>query len=410
MRCSALPLLFIVAACGEVVDRPTDLIDDGFDDRFGAGVFAGTRWVQDHVELDPGGSTGTFVSRVFDSGAARAEWNRLRWLPGAPYGKALPDRGESESGYDAGNFSMQQNVLLAHFDDTVRDSSELELPLLSTKLDGYVPGKFGRALADAVDGYVYTKVDGASSPLNFGTQDFSWSLWARTTAVCPGNAVYMGLENPGTGLRPHLWLGCMPAATPTGLLGNTFCSTRSMTTSDCSDVAGKTRINDGQWRHLAIVKAGHQPGTLTTYVDGVLQGSVQTSYSNALIFDQDVEFAIGAFSRGTYPAVGEFDEAAVWRRALTAEEVIALYRRGAQRLLIQLRACEEPSCSSVPFVGPDGDPQRWYTDPASAVRPGQLLLTTAVIGRYVQYQVKLETDEAGGPSPALYSLSLGRAE
>jgi Concanavalin A-like lectin/glucanases superfamily len=408
MRSLATSALALLAGCGQVAAETGDaLVDDGFDGRFGAGVFAGTRWVGDHVELDAGVRSGTFVSRVFDSGVQRAAWNRLSWRPGAPYGKPLPDGGRSETGYRAGNVSMQQNVLLAHFDDKVQDDSPSALALVTTKPGGFGAGVFGAALTDTADSYVYATVRGMDSPLNFGAQDFSWSLWARSTAACPGNAVFMGLENPDTGLRPHLWLGCTDSVVA-GSLGNTFCTSRTDAENDCVQVPGKSRITDGAWHHLAIVKAGQRPGTVTTYVDGALQGQVPSSYASPLVFDDGVQLAIGAFSGGSYPAAGDFDEAAVWRRALSEVEVAALYRRGAQRLLVQVRACEEPTCTAVSFAGPGGDPQRWYVEPANAESPGQTLLATPVIGRYVQYQVRLES-ELQGMSPELYEMSLGLA-
>jgi hypothetical protein len=382
--------------------------DERLEGQFGAGTFAGTRWAGDHVELDVGKSAGDFLSRVFDAGSAGVSWQRLRWVPGAPYGKALPDNGAAETGYRASSFDMANNVLLVHFDGALVDTSPAANVLAGSAL-GFAPAVFGSGLQDTQAGYVHANVTSSASVFNFGTDSFSWSIWAKSTTPCPGNAVYMGIENPGTGLKPHLWLGCTPlggdAGAP-GTLGDTFCSTRG-TTNDCASVDGSQVLTDGAWHHMAIVKDGHAPATLSAYLDGVLQGTTPADYLNPIVFDDGVEFAIGGFSKGTYPADGVFDEVAVWRRALTAAEVVALYRRGAQRLSVQVRACAEPTCDNVAFVGPSSDPARSFVDPPNNLTPPDAL-PIAASGRYVQYKVHFESDDAS-QSPALYAVTVGQA-
>lgn len=399
-------LLLLLAACGRVGLGPDrDFVDDLSEPS--VRVYVGTRVVDGRLELDRVGR-GQVLSAIYDSGQSKAVWSELSWEPEAPYGKPLPEDGAAETGYRSGNLSMAGNVLLVHFDESFDDRSGRGHQMLSQRLGGYVEGKIGSAMSDLSDGYVYTTVRDASSPLNFGTSDITWAVWVRSTAACTGNAVYMGLENPQTGLLPHLWLGCTPVQAQAGALGNTWCSTRAGGINDCATVEGTAIVNDGKWHHLAIVKSGHAPGTLTAYVDGEAQGTSATNFRNPLVFDNGVQFGIGAFSNGTYPASGEIDEAAVWRRALSPQEVVALHERGARRILLQVRACEDPACTSVPFTGPDGDPMAWYTEPGRALAPGAAVPLTKVVGRYVQYQAVLETDQPGR-SPGLYSVAVRRA-
>jgi hypothetical protein len=219
----------------------------------------------------------------------------------------------------------------------------------------------------------------------------------------------MGIENPDTGLRPHLWLGCTSLdgdGGAVGTLGDTFCSTRGAM-SDCANANGSRVLTDGAWHHMAIVKSGHSPATLSSYLDGELQGSSPAAYSNPIVFDDGTEFAIGAFSKGTYPADGVFDEVAVWRRALSADEVLALYRRGAERLTLQVRACEDPQCDGVPFAGPAADSARSFVDPKGGLGPPDAQ-ALAASGRYVQYRAHFETSDPSA-SPALYGVKIARA-
>ena len=380
-----------------------DLIDDQAAE-FAGGTFLGTRVVGDGVELDEGERSGDFVSRIHDSTVDGASWAILGWTPGAPYGKPLPDGGQSEAGYPAGTADMADNVLLLHFDQDLTDSSAIGSPVDSVGPAAFVAGRFGDALDDRPDGYVRTAVAGPDSVFNFGTSSFSWSLWARSTAACPGNAVYMGIENPDTGLRPHLWFGCTPIeGGPEGTLGNTFCSTRDEL-GDCVRAEGAALLTDGGWHHMAIVKAGHDAATVTAYLDGVAAAEIETSFLNPIVFDTGVELAIGAFSAGTFPAEGAFDEAAAWRRALDAEEVRALYGRGIQRLSLQVRACDEPTCNGVEFVGPGADPASAFEDPAGALTPPDRL-PLDLVGRYLQYRIRLETDDPA-LSPSIHRVTI----
>lgn len=394
----AAPTL-VDAAAGDGMQE--DLVDDRAAD-FAGGTFLGTRLVGDRVELDEGERAGDFVSRVHDSTVDGATWAVVGWTPGAPYGKPLPDGGAAEAGYPAGALDMADNVLLLHLDGALIDSSPVGSPVDSVGPAAFVEGRFGDALDDGPDGYVRTAVDGPDSVFNFGTGSFSWSVWARSTAACPGNAVYMGIENPGTGLRPHLWLGCTPIDDgPLGTVGDTFCSTRGET-NDCAQATGEAPLTDGGWHHMAIVKAGHEAATVTAYLDGVAVGETDASFVNPIVFDTGVEFALGAFSAATFPAEGVFDEAAVWRRALDADEVRALYARGVLRLSLQVRACDEPTCNGVEFFGPGGDPASGFVDPAGALTPPDQL-PTDLVGRYVQYRVRLETDDPAR-SPAIHRV------
>jgi hypothetical protein len=87
-------------ACGQVDVTPTqpEFSDAGYDAEFSLGTFLGTRWAGDRLEVEPGLTSGEFVSRIFDSGTTHT-WSSLSWEPGAPYGKALPDNGTAEQGY-----------------------------------------------------------------------------------------------------------------------------------------------------------------------------------------------------------------------------------------------------------------------------------------------------------------------
>ncbi len=397
--------------------------DRGLEGEFGAGVFEGTAWAGDHLSLSVGQASGRFVSRVFDAGAV-ATWGALRWEPGAPYRKPLPDAGGQDALYRQGAVSMVDNVLLLHFDEAgsvagklaPTDASGQGHPIVVAGSATATTSPLGLSLDDDLGGYIFTSID-AASPLNFDESDFSWALWVKTTQACPpemppaGNRVLMGADGVGAE-RTHLWLGCTSSVTSDcpndgfGHAGGTFCS--RLPSAECVSYCGRTAINDGAWHHLAVVKRGQTQGALRLYVDGkpdLAVAELPFAFEAPVRFDPGIELAVGAFSQGTFPAAGAFDEVAVWRRALGDDEVASIYRRGALGLGLRVRVCSQPDCSDAEFFGPAGG-QSAYLDAAE----GSPMTSPASLrglpqGRYVQYEATF-TSTAPGASPELYAVEL----
>ncbi len=393
-------------------------VDDELDGEFGAGTFVDTAWSVDHVGLSAPSTTGTFRSRVFDAGQ-EVSWTTIGWLPGAPYGKSLPAAGKSESGYPADNMNMSEIVLLLRFDGPlgaladgapVPDSSGLANDASVNAGAALVGGQLGQALGDDSSGYAFTPI-GAGSGLNFGSSDFTWSLWVKTTESCSSNRVHLGAED-SIAAPTHLWLGCTvssqcPNGDGTGRAGGTFCS-HNDTADDCQGYCGKTEINDGAWHQLVVVKQGHDPGTIRLFVDGKddLVSPTDTAFSKPFTFTAGTELTVGAFSEGTYQSAGTFDEVAIWRRALSPSEVSAMYRRGRLRLSLQVRVCSQSDCSDAPpFVGPSGATSS-YLDPEDELSPPSAVpLQGLTPGRYFQYQASF----SGETSPELHSVTIHAA-
>ena len=386
--------------------------DEQYDGQFGEGQFESISWSGDRLERARGAAFGVFTSRVFDA-QVEADWRTLQWLPVAPYGRRLPSDGGTEVyAFDAAD--MADNVLLMRFDGgdlsegtAVADASEVGS-------DGTVVGSglslgsgpFGAAVVDDGSSHVTIPV-GLEPPsaLSFGTSDFTFALWVRTTSSCAGNSVaanqvYMGIEDSGPD-RTFLWLGCIrPQAgacsgNAPGAGGFAGAILRSRhDDDDGAGLCGTTDIVDGQWHHLVVTKTGHPAAQVTLYLDGTDESSDSVSFLEPLSFAQNTEFVIGALTGGVYSATASYDEVAVWRRALSAEEVAALYRRGALRLELQVRVCDEPGCADAPaFVGPHADAAaRYVDDGASPIGSNPVQLGPLPAGRYFQYRARFEAD------------------
>lgn len=396
-------------------------VGDATQAEFAAGTFEGTQAVDGRVVLKAGAVEGRFVSRVLDA-ARDASFATLAWTPLAPYGKPLPDRGGKERGYERDGLDMRDNVLLFHFDgDTgplsgvVSDVSGADNHgLVRTRASTASDGVILSALRDELDGYVAVPI-AAGSGLNLAASDVTWMFWVRTTQDCPvasppsGNRVFLGAEEGGD--STHLWFGCRatygsdcPGVGGTGHAGGTWCSRRDPT-ADCASFCGGTTINDGAWHHLAVVKRGHAPGTLRLFVDGERDAvDVATAFETPIAFAPDTELALGALSRGTFAATGDFDEVAIFRRALSDDEVRAVFRRGALDLSLRVRVCARADCSDgPPFVGPRVGVS--FRDEPPSVEPPSAPLTALPRGRWVQYEATLRS-RAAGESPALDAVTV----
>jgi len=373
---------------------------------FEAGTLEDVIW-EEGLTLPAGGAAGRFVSQVFDAGVD-VTWTRVDWLPAGPYSKALPSDGVSEQGYDRGNADLTGNVLLLHFDedvtlsalDPVVDASPLGLP---ANADGSaplspIPGMFGGAMSIAPTGFVTVPTE-STDAFQFGGEGYTWSMWARTESACSegtGNAsnqVFLGIEDPFDIDSSHLWLGCKNPSTsqcPDGAaLGHPGGTQRPhILTSGDGVFCGDSELVGTGWHHMAMVKEA-AAGNIVLWYDGSLETSVSISDPSPVVFETGPPFTVGSLSGG-YFSEFDVDEVAIFNRALDPGEVVDLYRRGALRLGIRVRACALANCEDEPpFVGQDVSP---FVD--SSLPPGEVIDLVGVgPTRYFQYEVEL----AGAP-------------
>ncbi len=173
---------------------------------------------------------------------------------------------------------------------------------------------------------------GAPADLNFGNDtDFSVSFWTRFTNWT-GDPAWVGNKS---------WLSGGNQGWVTATAGNG----RLQWNLGDGAAGGRTRkdydgppgtLSDGNWHHVTVTFSRNGDGI--SYLDGV---PVST---NAVAGDLDsldtpagLATNIGQDGAGTYTdnsAVGitdgQIDDLAIWRRAVTAQEVSAIHARGLQ--------------------------------------------------------------------------------
>ena len=94
----------------------------------------------------------------------------------------------------------------------------------------------------------------------------------------------------------------------------------------------KTRVGQGMWIHVAGV-LDDDAGTISLYTNGVLAAQLATTVRpfGALLPDQSPGIGIGNVndSGNNFPFIGDIDELGLYDRALSADEVNALYAEHA---------------------------------------------------------------------------------
>src|SRR3989344_5354450 len=136
----------------------------------------------------------------------------------------------------------------------------------------------------------------------------------------------------------------------------------------------------GTWYHV-VMRWGSSNTSL--FINGKYQNSVGTSRSLATTGIDRV--GGGSFDSANIPGGagryvdGHMDEFATWSRALTVTEIQNVYARGATRLNVSVRSCDDDQCAGESFVG--------------GVNKSYLNLTSLVsLNRYFQYKADFITD------------------
>ncbi len=182
-----------------------------------------------------------------------------------------------------------------------------------------VPGYLGNGVR--FDGSDDRLVVQDSPGFDFGTGGLTIAMWVNKTNSGRGSLLSwrnvqdnLDVYVDGTTLKVDLWV----------------------------DWVGETVVSNGgtvglnEWHHVAVVRDG--AGNWTTYIDGIPRGS-GTSAADLNRVDPGTPIWLGAGNSGygipVYAFGGSMDEVYIYRRALTPEEVAALYGRPVLRLQME---------------------------------------------------------------------------
>jgi len=170
----------------------------------------------------------------------------------------------------------------------------------------HVPGKINSALSfDGVDDYVHC----GKLNLDWTNINFTAEAWALMNAGTSNN--WRGIFSNRYGIGNSKWwtLGTNP-------YGNLYLE---LSATSPNIILSFQPVGQG-WKHYVVVKSGNE---YSVYIDGVLQGRATNSTN---IGGTTNEFRIGMWSGSGQIWNGLIDEVRIYNRALSAEEVLALFQ------------------------------------------------------------------------------------
>lgn len=376
---------------GQATSAPLQLhfSDDAWDGEFeAADAMSGLVW-DDGLRLEEDQAQGYLVSRVFDAGST-IDWVELRWQPQGAYGVALgtPDAWTGD-GYSEGHIDAADLSLLLEFDDpsfdggdALRDDSGIHDVQWVGNPASTTTGVFGDAVLNGHGGHATVL-----APETPGTAPFTWALWVRSSGC--GSTFAALITDDGA---PVAWLNCrtMLSCSNTG-----DAAPRAHAELQSMNMCSPASITDGGWHHIVLRRDDYPGGQLSEiFVDAELGTPFVGSLTNLASNDT---LALAAHDGSSDPVA--YDQAAFWNRALEDRELHALYRRGVQRVYFQVRACEDPDCSSTPFVG-------GFLDPGPHAAHTVSLAPLGLRGRYFQYRMRYDNEPGLVPAPAIDAVHI----
>ncbi|MFD5318542.1 LamG-like jellyroll fold domain-containing protein [Streptomyces sp. NPDC127098] len=225
------------------------------------------------------------------------------------------------------------------YDEGGRHHATLEGTLYRPSLGVFGAGD-GRAIQGGSNGAVRMPGD-----ILAGTTELSAELWFRTMSTT-ASGVLMAFQNTPLGTTPTSWRTVLNIGTDGRLRGQWWTPEAGGATPITSEQA----VNDNEWHHVVLSGSGD---TQTLYLDGVEIGDLAGN-----ITDQSRPYAyLGAgyassgwmgVPAGTYHFGGLLDEVALYRHALSAEDVAAHYSARVERASSALGA-------TVTVTNPLGD-------------------------------------------------------
>lgn len=387
-----------------------------------------------------------------DAVSTSSTWSSLSWESTLPFGKELPDYSGSVQNETSASYSslssdtLMTNILgVWHLNETTTGTApggkdfadDSGNSLHGTKVGSMTLGKEGR-LSKAVNFSGGGISLGNSASLNF-TTDFSVAFWFKSQDQGGGRIFSSGFWGNSSGVlietyNRSLWfkIGCNGGAN-----------------SSCLSIGTTNIFADGAWHHgVALWDKTNNKARI--YVDGKLQPIAKESgYCGTISSDElsttacaatlnatrtELNVYISTVDGSQAPYRGLIDEVAVWKRVISATEVKELYRRGANRLLFQVRSCAATSCAGEAWRGPDGTNQTFFSElnnNTSALNgTGTVKTTSAALSfsdfaslgvtakRYFQYRYIMESDDsnslcnygtAANCSPELKTVGVGGA-
>ncbi len=190
--------------------------------------------------------------------------------------------------------------------------------------------------------------NGLNSDINLGNyQPFkdatrlTVSAWFYRTGTNPENALYLISKRSSTGAENGSFLFLYTPTTGTTFVGYN----KSDSSTDCSITSATSLLPLGNWVNLTTTYSGtncylYANGILVASGSGVSAYSPSSNNFSLLIGNSNYRDNNGAFN-------GRIEDVAIWKTALTANQVLDLYRKGVSKLDLNIFTCSDVNCGTL---------------------------------------------------------------
>jgi Concanavalin A-like lectin/glucanases superfamily len=337
---------------------------------------------------------GIFVSPVLEN--AQQNVKALNWMSLRPTGRALPDNGGSEN-FVVDTVSLAGNVALYHLDEASWTGTSGEVKDTSGQ------NNHGVAIGDAgvVKNGVFLAA-GAFSPESCVSVPDAPSLRPTTAVTYAAWFSSRELNVDAQGLLSKR-VDYQSSSSFTLYLDT---DSRLYVDIDTENdrFASISTLEPNRWYHAAVVFDGSKPQAerVRLYVNGMLDTVAKESSTSISPFTAPL--SLGCLPLPTVNRLqslrGTLDEVAIFNRALSADEVGALYRRGAGRISAQYRGCLDATCATnPPWLGSQ-------TQVGDGVSAEETRLEISSAQPFFQFRFNFRGDLSGQPWPELTSVTV----
>jgi hypothetical protein len=340
---------------------------------------------------------GNYSSKIFDASTA-VQWNNISWIEGVPYGEELPDNQLDRSATVLGEANMTGNVLLLHMNEgsgtTAIDSSGNGNNGTLNSNVTWTTGRFGNAInntyssAGLGDKRLGVNISTANlNSYNFtGYQNFTVSAWVNYANLSSSNTRIIAYENSTESTNRDQYALYLITS---GSAGAFRISVINATGTQSIAGTGTGIANPNTWYFVAGVYNGTH---VILYINGtrndnsIVVGGIGITYGSPGLF-----IGRGLLGDSSVSFNGTIDEVAIWNRSLSATEILNLYKRGALRLNITTKSCDDSACSG----------ENWNQTRTNATSSNIMEQNN----RYFQYKANFETDRTSY-TPELYNVTI----
>jgi hypothetical protein len=324
-----------------------------------------------------GDNPGDYYSKVLNS-IGNSKWESISWTTEVPYGQELSNNQAIETGDFIHGMDMTGNIGLWHMDETsgsiIDSSGNDNNGTVNGGVNYNEDGKLNKALGfNGIDGYVEIPNHASLNPTTAITT-MAWVKWD----IDPATSVHQwaAILNKNADNQYRLQHNQLNTGFEFGI----------RTSEGSRWATGSTIPQQDVWYFVVGTWDG---SVVRLYVNGVLEGSANRG-GTMLTSTSNVN--IGRRTSNDRFFNGKIDEVAIFNRALSAQEVEDIYKRGVLKFGLSVRSCDDSNCSG----------EAWTDLGYSLTSPQNL---TVVDNQYFQYKFDFETDDTDF-TPQLYDVTV----